>query len=544
MKDSVIYEMHVGGFTSSESSGVSNAGTFGGVVEKIAYLKQLGVTAVELLPVMEFDETEILKKMDDGTELVNYWGYSTLSFFAPQSSYCASPELGEHLNEFRDMVKALHKAGIEVIMDVVFNHTNEGNEKGLVVNFKGFENGTYYYLVPDQKQYYMDYTGCGNTVNCNHPVVDKFIVDCLEFWIEEMHVDGFRFDEGSILSRDETGAPVRHPPLLWNIELSEAMMDTKIIAEAWDAAGLYQVGAFPGHRWSEWNGKYRDAVRRFIRGDGGVVGEVSTRIAGSADIYEHRGRKPQNSINFITCHDGFTLNDLVSYNGKRNDANGEDNRDGIDENLSWNCGVEGETDDEAVIALRDKQIKNCFTILLLSQGVPMFLMGDEVARTQGGNNNAYCQNNEVSWMDWSRCSEKADLLAFSQAIIAFRKRHSALRRDRFFEGKVNERGVADLSWHGTMLNSPGWDDPEARALAFTLGDTGGDDDLHVMMNMHWEGMDFEVPGVEGRQWHKVVDTGLVGADGCLDEEAKAPVVSDGSCPVGGRSIVVLVSKSK
>lgn len=541
LKDTVIYEMHVGGFTRSGTSGVRSGGTFAGVVEKIPYLKQLGITAVELLPVMEFDETEVLKQMEDGTRLVNYWGYSTLGFFAPDSSYCVTPEAGTHVTEFRDMVKALHKAGIEVIMDVVFNHTNEGNHQGPVISFKGFENSVYYHLVKGQKRYYMDYTGCGNTMNCNHPIVDKFILDCLEFWVREMHVDGFRFDEGSVLARDESGAPVRHPPLLWNVELSEPLMDTKIIAEAWDAAGLYQVGAFPGRRWSEWNGKYRDAVRRFVRGDAGMTGEVATRIAGSADIYQARSRLPQNSINFIACHDGFTMRDLVSYNWKHNDANGEGNRDGIDENLSWNCGIEGETGDSGVLGLRERQVKNCFTILMLSQGVPMFLMGDEIGRTQRGNNNAYCQDNDISWLDWEQCSRNSGLLRFVRGLISMRREHSSLRRGRFFDGSVNERGLADISWHGSRLMSPGWNDPESRVLSFTLAGFDGENDLHVMMNMYWDTVGFEVPSVKGRAWKRLVDTSCASPDD-ITPESDAVICTTSDYLVSGRTIVVLISE--
>ncbi|MDH5637317.1 MAG: isoamylase, partial [Nitrospinota bacterium] len=336
MNESVIYEMNVRGFTKSKNSNVKHPGTFRGVMEKIPYLKELGVTAVELLPVFEFDETEILRMDQEGQPLFNYWGYSTVSFFAPHRAFCVSPEDGTHLNEFRDMVKALHKAGIEVILDVVFNHTNEGNHQGPVINFKGIDNSIYYYLVNGDKQYYMDYSGCGNTMNCNHPIMDKFIVECLEFWVNEMHVDGFRFDEGSILSRGEDGAPMAHPPVVWNIELSESLADVKIIAEAWDAAGLYQIGYFPGYRWAEWNGRYRDDVRKFVKGEPGTTGALAARMSGSADLYQASGHLPLNSINFVVCHDGFTLNDLVSYNEKHNWANGEGNNDGGNDNDSWN----------------------------------------------------------------------------------------------------------------------------------------------------------------------------------------------------------------
>ena len=397
----VIYEMHVGGFTRHPSSGVKHPGTFSAVVEKIPYLLELGINAVELMPVMEYDNKEELRMKPDGSgPLINYWGYSTVNFFAPESSYCVAPEHGAHVREFRDMVKALHKAGIAVIVDTVFNHTSEGNQLGPTINLKGFCNEIAYHLVPADRQYYMDYSGCGNTVNCNHPIVQKMILECLEFWVTQMHVDGFRFDEGSILSRGEDGVPMAHPPVVWSIELSEALLDAKIIAEAWDAAGLYQIGYFPGYRWAEWNGRFRDDVRRFLRGDPGLVGAVASRLGGSSDIYQTSGHLPINSINFVTCHDGFTLNDLVSYNDKHNEANGEGNRDGINENLSWNCGAEGESNDPAVEALRSRQVRNFAAILLLAQGVPMILAGDEVRRTQRGNNNAYCQNNEITWHDW------------------------------------------------------------------------------------------------------------------------------------------------
>jgi len=332
------------------------------------------------------------------------------------------------------MVKALHRANIAVILDVVFNHTNEGNHLGPTLNFKGFGNEIYYHLVEQDRVYYKDYSGCGNTLNCNHPIVQKFIVECLEFWVREMHVDGFRFDEGSILARGQDGAPLAYPPVVWSIELSEALLDTKIIAEAWDAAGLYQIGYFPGYRWAEWNGRYRDDIRRFVKGDPGIVGAVAARLGGSADIYQTTGHLPINSINFITCHDGFTLNDLVTYNDKHNEANGEGNRDGVNDNLSWNCGVEGPTDDPAIEALRERQIKNFATILMLSRGVPMIVAGDEVRRTQKGNNNAYCQDNEISWFDWRLTEKNRSLLRFWKLLIAARHNFRTGRPGRYFEG--------------------------------------------------------------------------------------------------------------
>lgn len=539
MADTIIYEMHVGGFTRAPSAGVAHPGTFAAVIEKIPYLQQLGVTAVELMPVHQFDPQEDARiSSHDGRPLVNYWGYATVGFFAPHPAYCVSPEEGRHLDDFRDMVKALHRAGIEVILDVVLNHTSEGNHQGPTISLKGLANDTYYHLVPEDRQFYLDYSGCGNTLNCNHPVVGKMLADCLEFWVREMHVDGFRFDEASILARGEDGAPMRHPPLVWNVELSDTLSQTKLIAEAWDAAGLYQVGQFPGYRWAEWNGRYRDDIRRFVRGDRGLVGAVAARIAGSSDLYQAEGRRPVNSINFITCHDGFTLRDLVSYNQKRNEANGWGNRDGIDDNLSWNCGYEGETDDPAVNALRLRQIKNCLAILLLSQGVPMLMAGDELGRTQQGNNNAYCQDNEVTWIDWRLLEANAGLLDFARGMIALRKAHASLRRTQFFTGAVNERGLKDIDWHGCLLGQPGWHDPASGVLAFTLGGSGDEPDLHVMMNMEDQDLTFEVPSASGLSWWKAVDTAQASPHDLLNDGAEVPVVG-AAITVAARSVVVL-----
>ncbi|MBP1157316.1 MULTISPECIES: glycogen debranching protein GlgX [unclassified Paenibacillus] len=541
MSETVIYEMHPGGFTKSPTSEVDHPGSFRGIIEKIPYLKDLGITAVELMPVFEFDDKEVLRMSpENGEILMNYWGYSTVSYFAPHRAYCVDSEATEHINEFRDMVKALHKAGIEVILDVVFNHTNEGNHMGPTLNFKGLDNSTYYYL-SENKEFYMDYSGCGNTVNCNHPIVEKMIVECLEFWVQEMHVDGFRFDEGSIMTRGEDGRPMVHPPVVWHIELSETLSDTKIIAEAWDAAGLYQIGHFPGYRWAEWNGRFRDDIRRFAKGDPGIVGEAASRIAGSADIYQSSGHLPINSINFITCHDGFTLNDLVSYNGKHNEANGEWNQDGINDNLSWNCGYEGETNDREIEGLRNRQVKNMASFLLLSQGVPMILAGDEIRRTQHGNNNAYCQDNEISWFDWRLTEKNQDIYRFFKEMIAFRKRHPVLHRRRFFNGELNDRGLQDMMWHGCKLFSPGWNDPESRVLSFTLGGLNHDTDIHVILNMDYRDLDFELPSISNRSWYRVADTSLA---------APQDIVSDGQevqfngsvYPAAGRSVAVFMSK--
>ena len=540
IEETIIYEMHVGGFTRSASAGVTaQPGTFRALIEKIPYLKDLGVTAVELLPLFQFDDSE--SREVDGRRLTNYWGYSTMGYFAPHTGYCEKPQEGAHLDEFRDMVKAFHAADIEVFLDVVFNHTDEGNHMGPTFAFKGFDNATYYYLVHGDQQYYFDYTGCGNTFNCNHPIGAKLIVDCLKFWVQEMHVDGFRFDEGSVLSRGPDGAPMQYPPVLWNIELDDALAGTKVVAEAWDAAGLYQIGHFPGFRWGEWNGRYRDDLRRFVKGDPGLIGAVANRIAGSADLYQWSGHQPVNSVNFITAHDGFTLNDLVSYDGKHNDANGEGNRDGIDDNQSWNCGAEGPTDDPGIEALRKRQIKNFATLLMVSQGVPMIVMGDEVRRTQHGNNNAYCQDNDIGWFDWALVEKNADLLRFWQHIIRFRRAHKAVHRSRFFTGAVNDRGVPDIQWHGTALNQPGWVDGMARVLGFTLGGFDGEADIHVMANMYWDTLDMAVPPVTGRSWVRAVDTGRPSPDDIADP-GQEPLHTDPTYPVGGRSVVVLISK--
>jgi glycogen operon protein len=556
MNETIIYETHVRGFTKSPTSGCQHAGTFSGLIEKIPYLKQLGITAVELLPVFDFDEKEVKQISPDGKPLTNYWGYDPFSFFAPQCSYCESPEIGTHLAEFRDMVKALHKAGIEVILDVVFNHTSEGDHRGPTINFRGFANSVYYQLSQQDRQYYMNFSGCGNTINANHPITEKFVVDVLRYWVREMHVDGFRFDEAVILTRDENGLPMLYPPVVWQIELSGALANTKVIAEAWDAAGLYEVGYFPGYRWGEWNGRYRDAIRRFVKGDQGymdgqtIVGRVAAVMAGSADIFEASGELPVNSINFITAHDGFTLNDLVSYNEKHNEANGEGNRDGINDNLSWNCGVEGETDNPDIEALRQRQIKNFAAILMLSQGVPMFVAGDEIRRTQHGNNNAYCQDNEISWFDWKLAEKNQEIFRFFKQMIAFRKSHPLLQRNQFFCGEQNQRGLADISWHGCRLNCPGWNDPSSRVLAFTLGgfsEEGSSDDvdIHVILNMEWEDLDFDVPPLADRKWYRVVDTAESSPHDIaenLAEPGEETVVSGNVCHVKNRSVVVLISR--
>lgn len=542
MENTVIYEMHVGGFTRHPSSQVLHPGTFAGVIEKIPYLKALGVTDVELMPVMAFDEQDVPEGAT-ALGLKNYWGYSTHSFFSPHPGYTVSPEKGTHRREFREMVKALHKAGIGVILDVVLNHTAEGGEAGPTINFKGMSNAGFYHLDSNDRRIYRDYTGCGNTVSCNSPVVTDFLVDCLKYWVQEMHVDGFRFDLASVLVRDQNGAPMYNAPTPWRIEFSNVLGNTTIIAEAWDAAGLYQVGDFPGFRWAEWNGRYRDVIRRFVRGDRGLIGEVATRISGSSDLYKWQGRLPGNSINFVTCHDGFTLYDLVSYGAKHNDANGENNRDGSNGNLSSNHGAEGETSDPKILGLRRQQAKNFMAILLLSQGVPMILAGDEVLRTQRGNNNAYCQDNELSWFDWTLTEKNGEMLRFVTKMIAFRKRHPCLMRKHFLAGKkADQAPFADVTWHGTKLGEPLWQDPDAQILAYTLGrQIEEEEDLHIVLNMSDRGVEVPLPPLSGRAWHRAVDTGQPSpAD--IFEPSDQPLMAGFTYSVPAHSVLVFESR--
>jgi glycogen operon protein len=534
----VIYELHVGGFTSDPSSGAAHPGTFQGVIEKIPYLEALGVTHVELMPVMAFDRQDVPPGLLE-LGLENFWGYSTHSYFSPHPGYCSSPHADAHVREFRDMVRALHEVGIGVILDVVFNHTAEGGPDGPLINFKGIGNETFYHLDPADRAVYRDYTGCGNTVNCNHPLVAKFILECLEYWVQEMHVDGFRFDLASVLSRGEEGRPLYHAPVLWSIEFSNVLSDTRIIAEAWDAGGLYQVGDFPGFRWSEWNGRYRDVIRRFVRGDGGLVSEVARRLTGSSDLYQDEDRLPLNSINFVTCHDGFTLHDLVSYEHKRNEANGEQNRDGNNHNLSWNCGAEGDTDDPEILRLRRRQARNFMAILLLSQGIPMITAGDEVLRSQQGNNNPWCQNNPLGWFDWTLVERNADMLRFTREMIAFRRRHPCLMHTRFLTGEEREgRRFPDVTWHGRLLNRPPWDDPESRLLVFTLGAVEfWEEDLHVIMNMGPKAVQLSLPEVPGVKWYRAIDTIREAPGNILRQDRQSPHRTP-ACRVAPHSMVV------
>jgi glycogen operon protein len=539
LEDSVIYEVHVGTFTKSPTAGVAAPGTFRGLKEKIPYLKQLGITDVELLPVMAFDQQDV----PPGTAalgLENVWGYSPYGFYALHPGFVDSDD---PRREFRDLVKALHREGIGVILDVVFNHTAEGGADGPTIHFRGIGNETFYHLDAKDRRVYRDFTGCGNTLNCNHPVVASFLLQCLEFWVREMHVDGFRLDLASVLARGEDGQPMEHPPVLWSIEFSSTLARTRLIAEAWDAAGLYQLGNFPGFRWAEWNGDYRDVVRRFVRGEEGLVAQLASRIGGSSDLFGDGGL-PVNSINFITCHDGFALHDLVSYNGKHNEANGEDNRDGINENYSWNCGIEGPTADPSVTALRRRQARNFMAILLLSQGAPMLLAGDEVLRSQNGNNNAYCQDNATSWFDWSRLTSEHDMLRFTREMIALRRRHPSLRRRRFLTGADGSglRGLPDIRWHGSALDCPGWKDQGSRCLAFTLAAREPEEpELHVMMNMHAEAVSMMVPSVAGRDWWRAVDTAQPPPQDIAPPHEQLRARGN-SYAVAGRSVVVLEAR--
>src|SRR5262245_49279322 len=533
----VIYEMHVRGFTRHPASGVRFPGTFAGIREKIPYLRDLGVNCVELMPVCEFDEFENSRPGPNGRPVRNYWGYSPVAFFAPKAGYAASGKLGMQVDELKALVRELHRNGIEVFLDVVFNHTAEGNEHGPCISFRGIDNKTYYMLTP--RGYYFNFSGTGNTLNCNHPVVRSMVLDCLRYWATEYHIDGFRFDLASVLGRDPRGAALSDPPLLESLAFDPVLARCKLIAEAWDAGGLYQVGCFPGYgRWAEWNGKYRDCVRRFLKGDAGQVGEMAQRLQGSPDLYGCRG--PAASVNFVTCHDGFTLQDLVSYNRKHNEANGENNRDGADDNDSWNCGAEGPTDDPAVNRLRRRQVKNALAMLLVSQGVPMLLMGDEVGRSQGGNNNAYCQDNEISWLDWRLLGANAEVFTFVKHCLAFRQAHPVLRHRAAVVG-------GDITWHGFRAWDADWS-WHSRSLAFMLtggrsGDGTGADAIYVAMNMHWESHLFELPAPPaGSRWHGFVNTSLPPPEDVRLPGAEPPVADQRRLPVGDRSVVILVAK--
>ena len=530
----VIYEMHVGGFTKSPSSGVAKhkRGTFAGLIEKIPYLKSLGVNCVELMPVQQFEENSFQP------DLSNYWGYNAIAFFAPHMGYSSDKDPLGAINEFRDMVKALHKAGISVVLDVVFNHTAEGNHLGPTQSFRGFSNRTYYILEKD-KRYYSNYSGCGNTINANMSVVRRFIIDCLIYWASEMHVDGFRFDLASTFSRDEIGRPIENSPILWDIETDPVLVNARIIAEPWDAAGLYQVGSFSGHRWGEWNGRFRDDIRRFVKSEAGMIEELASRLTGSGDMFSTIGTIPNRSINFVTCHDGFTLADLVAYDGKHNLANGESNRDGADANFSWNCGAEGETDDPEILALRRRQAKNLMTLLMISEGTPMITMGDEILRSQGGNNNVWCQDNELSWFDWNLVKTNKEMFRFVKKLIAMYRKLEVFQLDEFWMEPATAQHP-HLTWHGLKLQEPDWGS-HSRMLSFTLNYPESGDHLHVMINAYWEPGNFELPQPgENQRWYRLVDTVLPSPDD-FAELKNARIIAECHYQVQPRSIVILQS---
>jgi glycogen operon protein len=551
LRFSVLYETHVRGFTRHSSSGVEHPGTFRGVTEKIPYLKDLGITSLEFLPIQEFNEHELFTvNPRNGETLVNYWGYSTVAFFAPKASYAADKSPGGQVREFKEMVRALHRAGIEVILDIVFNHTAEGNERGPTFSLRGLDNQIYYMLDENQR-YYKNYSGCGNTVNCNHPVVRTFIMDCLRYWVMEMHVDGFRFDLGSILGRDQHGRLMENPPMLERIAEDPILSNTKIIAEAWDAGGAYQVGWFPGGRWAEWNDRFRDDMRQYWRGDQKKTRDIATRLSGSSDLYLRDGRKPFHSINFITSHDGFTLYDLVSYNNKHNDENGENNWDGGNANYSANYGIEGPCTNPAIAKVRVRQMKNFFASMMVSLGTPMILGGDELARTQRGNNNAYCQDNEISWYDWSLLEQNTGLYRFVKMIIAFRRRHPGFMRPEFYTGRDgNYNAIPDISWFDEAGETPGWE-TIGPCLAFRMDGSKAevladqdDNDFFIMFNGSEKPVSFVIaPPPPGKSWARVADTGLPSPEDIL--EAGSEIVlgkQQQDYTLQGRSMVILISK--
>ncbi len=549
-EDMIIYEMHVRSFTRHPSSGVkeNHQGTFAGLRDKIAYLKELGVNAVELMPIYEFDEFENSRpNPETGETLYNYWGYSTVGFFAPKAGYAATGKLGMQVDELKNLVKELHKNGIEVILDVVFNHTAEGNENGPYISFRGIDNKTYYMLTPEG--YYYNFSGCGNTLNCNNPIVRNIVLDCLRYWASEYHIDGFRFDLASILGRDPWSAPLANPPLLETLAFDPILAKCKLIAEAWDAGGLYQVGSFPAFgRWAEWNGKYRDGIRKFLKGDG-TVGDMAQRLQGSPDLYAWAGRAPATSINFITAHDGFTLMDMVSYNGKHNEANGENNNDGSNDNDSWNCGWEGPTEDAGINALRHRQIKNAIAMLMVSQGVAMMLMGDEMGRTKHGNNNTYCHDNELNWLDWSYVKKNVDIFNFVKHCIAFRKAYPVLRNRYHFQNRnYVGSGYADITWHGTQAWNADWSS-DSKTLAFMLcgkhakEGTVQDNYIYVAMNMHYQAHWFEIPGLpDGMQWHVFANTGAPPGEASWQPGTEPVLSEQHKLLLGDRSVVILVGK--
>ncbi len=533
----VIYETHIRGFTMHPSSGVEHPGTYRGLMEKLPYLTDLGVTAVELMPVQEFNGNQAAgTPAQTGKPLKNHWGYDPMVFCAPKASYSSAGGVGQQTLEFREMVQAFHTAGIEVILDVVFNHTAEGDELGPTLCFRGMENAIFYTLAGD-KRYYQDSTGTGNTINANHPVVRDHILTALRYWMVEMHVDGFRFDLASVLGRDGTGKLLANAPLLERIAEDPILRDVKIIAEAWDAAGAYEVGSFSERRWAEWNGRYRDDVRRFWRGDDGMLGVFASRICGSADIYTKSGKGPEGSINFVTCHDGFTLNDLVSYRHKHNEANGENNRDGTNENFSENYGMEGATEDASIESVRKRQAKNVLLSLLVSRGVPMLLGGDEFRRTQGGNNNAYCQDNETSWVDWTHREQHQEIYRFAHGMIAFRRAHPILSKDQFYTD-------AEICWFNPQQGSPNWADPQCKTLACLIHENGHDG-LFLMFNAGPEETDFGLPPLPlGYRWRLAVDTSRSAPQDLSAAGEETLLDNSPTYPVEARSSVILLARKQ
>jgi len=541
LANSVIYELHIRGFTRHDSAGVEHPGTYQGLIDKIPYLKDLGITAVELMPVTDFDETnKHVFSPDSGKPLLNFWGYDPISFLIPKAGYAANPSQAGYLTEFKKMVQAFHRAGMEVILDIVFNHTGEDGPEGPVINFKALAPDAYY-LRDKQKGTLLNFTGCGNTVNCNHPVTSDLILHSLRYWVTELHIDGFRFDLASILCRGENGQVLPSPPVIERITKDPVLSNVKLIAEAWDAAGLYQVGSFPAwQRWAEWNDKFRDELRRYIRGDAGVVPVVATRLAGSADLYRPGKRKPYHSINFITSHDGFTLYDLVSYNEKHNLANGEQNRDGHNQNLSWNCGAEGESTNVRIRSLRMRQIKNFLAHLFMAQGVPMIVAGDEFGRTQQGNNNAYCQDNTISWVDWTLLKKNNELYRFTRQLIHFRKLHGCLQRRDFFED--DPLGTPPISWHGTQLNQPNWG-TDSHSLAFYLLPSRQETcHIFVISNMASKKQIYQLPSVTPMHWYRFADTALKPPEDISDLGESIILKDQSRYTAQARSTVILVAR--
>jgi glycogen operon protein len=531
LADTIVYELHVRGFTRHPSSGVRHPGTYAGLAEKIPYLKALGVTAVQLMPLLEFDEfDQPHRNPTTGEPLRNYWGYAPVAFFAPKAAYAA--RAGDEVREIKEMVRAFHRAGLEVILDVVYNHTCEGNEHGPCLSFRGLDNAIYYLL--DREGRYYNFSGCGNSLNANQPVVRDLVLDSLAYLVSELHVDGFRFDLAALLSRGEGGRVLDEPPLLEHIGEHPILSRVKLIAEPWDAGGLYRLGKFPSWgRWTELNGHFRDDVRRFVRGDAYATAALAKRLCGSFDLYGDQARHPHHSVNFVTSHDGFTLFDLVSYNHKHNWANGEQNLDGWNDNLSFNCGHEGPTENAQVLALRQRQARNLLTLLFVGQGVPLLLGGDEFGRTQLGNNNAYCQDNDISWVDWTLADTNAGLLRFTQHLIALRRRHFALSRQHF---------VQRVTWHGTRVGEPDWTG-QRRALAFQLHGGHGKPDLYVLFNAHWEWQKFQLPAHDGYQWswRRLVDTNLPPPDDIVEDRDAVPLRPADHYVAAPRSTVILIA---